>query len=95
MFDNVDKAREVFVKGLRKAKGTTTEIGLVESYFANPFGPHQRKEQTDIIIDDVFNQLFDNGIPVGEIYTKLAINGLEMKGPESAAKKIFEFIMKK
>ena len=94
LFDNVDKAKDVFVKGLRKAKGTTTEKGLVESYFANPFGPHQRMEQTDIIIDSVFNQLFDNKIPVGEIYTKLAIDGLEMKGPESAAKKIFEFIMK-
>jgi len=94
LFNNVVTAKEVFVKGLRKAKGTTTEKGLVESYFANPFGPHQRMDQTDIIIDDVYNQLFDNNIPVGEIYTKLAIEGLEMKGPKSAAKKIFEFILK-
>ena len=26
------------------AKGTTTEEGLVESYFANPFGPAQKKK---------------------------------------------------
>lgn len=94
LFDNVDAAKKVFIKGLRKAKGTTTETGIVESYFANPFGPHQRKEQTSIIIDRVFDKLFENNIPVGEIYTKLAIPGLEMKGPENAAKKIFEFVMK-
>lgn len=93
IFDNVDKAKEVFIKGLRKAKGTTTEIGIVESYFANPFGPHQRQKQTSIIIDKVFDQLFENKILVGEIFTKLAIDGLEQIGPENAAKKIFEFIM--
>ena len=35
------KLKLVFVWGARKAKGTTTETGLVESYFANPFGPVQ------------------------------------------------------
>lgn len=93
IFNDVESAKKVFVKGLRKAKGTTTEEGLVESYFANPFGPHQRMEQTDIIIDNVFNQLFDNKVIVGEIFTKLAIPGLEQKGPEKAAKRIFEWII--
>lgn len=92
-FNDLESAKEVFVKGLRRAKGTTTEKGLVESYFANPFGPVQRIEQTDIIIDKVFKQLFSNKVLVGEIYTKLAINEYEQKGPERAAKKIFEWIM--
>ncbi|MBU1019817.1 MAG: phosphoenolpyruvate carboxykinase [Firmicutes bacterium] len=93
IFENIDEAKSVFVKGLRKAKGTTSEKGLVESYFANPFGPHQRKEETDIIIDNVFEQLFSNNIIVGEIYTKLAIKGHEHLGPEKAAKKLFEWII--
>ena len=38
-FDNVDDALKVFRAGNRMAKGTTTEYGLVGSYFANPFGP--------------------------------------------------------
>ena len=33
------EAIEVFKRGARMAKGTTTEKGLVNSYFANPFGP--------------------------------------------------------
>ena len=93
IFKNIEEAKKVFTKGLRKAKGTTTETGIVESFFANPFGPHQRKDQTTILIDKVFNQLFDNEVLVGEIFTKLAIEGQEQTGPESVAKKIFEFIM--
>lgn len=92
-FKNVEDAKTVFTKGLRKAKGTTSETGIVESFFANPFGPHQRKEQTTILIDQVFNQLFENKVLVGEIFTKLAIEGKEQSGPENVAKKIFEFVM--
>lgn len=94
VFESKEKAKKVFVKGLRKAKGTTSEKGIVESYFANPFGPHQRVKQTDLIIDRVFDQLFENNVLVGEIYTKLGIKGLEQSGPEKAAKRIFEWIMK-
>lgn len=94
LFTDVDLAKETFKKGLRKAKGTTTEIGLVESYFANPFGVIQRKEQSDALIDKTFKTLFDNGVEVGQIYTKLALEGYEQKGPEKAAIKLFEWIMK-
>jgi energy-coupling factor transporter ATP-binding protein EcfA2 len=92
LFDNKEDAVQVFVKGMRKAKGTTSESGVVESYFANPFGPVQRQEQTNIIINDVFTKLFDNSIPVGQIYTRLAVEGYEQKGPEKAAKQLFELI---
>ena len=51
-FDNVDDALTVFRAGNRMAKGTTTENGLVGSYFANPFGPVQRQEQTEPILVD-------------------------------------------
>ncbi len=91
-FNNVDDAKKIFVSGRRKAKGTTTEEGLVDSYFANPFGPVQRKEQCDILIDKVYDQLFENKIPVGQIYTQLGIPGREMAGPKDAALKLLEWI---
>ncbi len=95
VFDNVEDAKEVFVKGYRKAKGTTSEVGIVESYFANPFGGLQKKEENDVLIDKVFNKLFDNKVVVGQIYTKLGLDGYELKGPEKAAKKLFEWLMNK
>ena len=45
-FSNLsEEAINVFRKGARMAKGTTTEKGLVTTYFANPFGPVQKKEE--------------------------------------------------
>jgi hypothetical protein len=44
LFDKKEDALAVFEKGRRLAKGTTSEVGLVESYFANPFGAIQRRE---------------------------------------------------
>ncbi len=91
-FENKDEAEKVFIRGARKAKGTTQEIGLVESFFANPFGPVQREEQTRKIIDIFFTKLFDDGILVGELHTKLAIPGMEHSGPAAAAEKLFELL---
>ena len=92
LFTNVEEAKSVFVRGARKAKGTTTETGLVESYFANPFGPVQLKEQTDVLIDIYFNTLFENNIKVGHIRTRLAVEGQEHTGPRKAAEKLLEYI---
>lgn len=93
LIKDIDKAKEVFVRGTRKAKGTTTEVGLVDSFFANPFGVVQRREQSERLIDKTFKALYDNDVEVGEIYTKLAIDGYETKGPEKAASWLFEWIM--
>ena len=94
-FNNVADAKEVFVRGARKAKGTTTETGLVESYFANPFGPVQLKDQTDPLIDQYFNTLFKKDIKVGQLRTRLAIPGQEHTGPRKAAEKLVEYIKNK
>ncbi len=91
-FDNKEKAEKVFIRGARKAKGTTQEVGLVESFFANPFGPVQREEQTRVIIDKFFTKLFEDGVKVGELHTKLAVLGMEHDGPAAAAKKLFELL---
>lgn len=72
-FTNKEDALAVFKKGARVAKGTTGEIGLVETFFANPFGPVQMQEQTNILLDKYFDYFFENNISVGEIYTGLSL----------------------
>jgi len=91
-FDSIEESLKVFRAGSRMAKGTTTEYGLVDSYFANPFGPVQREEQTDKILVDYFESMFEQGIKVGELRTRLGIAGNEHKGPKQAAIAILEYI---
>lgn len=93
-FDVMADALEVFRKGERFAKGTTSEVGLVSSYFANPFGAVQRKDENDQILVEVFEKLYQQKVFVGELYTQLARPGLEMVGPQIAAKKLLEYIVK-
>ncbi len=94
IMDNLNDAITVFEEGMRKAKGTTSEVGMTKSYFANPFGPVQHMEQTKILVKSYFSKLYDHKIPVGVIYTKLAIDGYEQKGPHEAARKLLEFLTK-
>lgn len=91
-FDNLDEAITVFEAGARKAKGTTTEKGLVTSYFANPFGPVQEKELAGKLIKQYFTDMQKNGVQIGEIYTSLAIDGKSKDGPREAAEELFTLI---
>ena len=91
-FNTAEEAIDTFRKGARVAKGTTTELGLVESYFANPFGPAQKSKECDVLLDRYFNKMFANNIKVGEINTCLAIQGLEKEGPRKAALELFDII---
>lgn len=91
-FDNVDDALKVFRAGNRMAKGTTTEYGLVGSYFANPFGPVQRQDQCEPILQDYFQRMFDQGVKVGQLRTRLGIKGNEHNGPKEAATEILKYI---
>ncbi|WPC41894.1 phosphoenolpyruvate carboxykinase [Clostridium sp. JS66] len=91
-FTNIDTAIDVFRSGRRMAKGTTTERGLVETYFANPFGPAQKVEDTDKLIYEYFNKFFQTGIKVGQLRTCLGVNGKEKEGPKKAAVKLLEQI---
>ena len=92
LFDDYHDAMGVFRRGERKAKGTTSEKGIVSSYFANPFGPVQRQEQTEVLLEKYFSKLSENNIPIGMIYTQLAIEGKEQVGPKLAAERLFEWI---
>lgn len=93
-FSSVEEALTVFRDGARLAKGTTTEKGLVRSYFANIFGPLQYKELHERIALRYFNQLFKNKVKVGQLRTRLGIPGYEQKGPESAARELIKIINK-
>ncbi len=90
-FENVEEAKETFIKGMRMAKGTTQETGLSETYFANPFGPMQQQETCGPIIDEMFEILDTNGVFIGEVYTHL---GIDPEGDDikKAAEALLEFI---
>jgi hypothetical protein len=90
--DNAEDALKVFKRGARMAKGTTTEKGIVESYFANPFGPVQRQAQTEPLLIDYFNNMFNQNIKVGQIRTRLGVSGYEHSGPKEAAKALINYI---
>lgn len=92
MFGSVDSALRVFAEGYRSAKGTSDESGLVRTYFGNPFGPAQRRELHDALAARYFRAMFEKGTPVGHLRTRLGIPGFEQKGPEAAARALFECV---
>ncbi|MDR0824283.1 MAG: phosphoenolpyruvate carboxykinase [Prevotella sp.] len=92
IYDDLDEAISVFEDGARRAKGTTTEKGLVKSYFANPFGPVQEREKTEKLVRSYFNDMKKAGTQIGEIHTSLAIDGKSKEGPKEAAEELFSLI---
>ncbi len=93
-FTDINEALKAFKSGKRMAKGTTSEMGLVETYFANPFGPVQNKEKCEILLDKFFDKFFKDNLFVGELYTKLGVSGLEKEGPHEAAKNLLNLLLK-
>ncbi len=91
-FDDLNNAIDVFESGARKAKGTTSEVGLVKSYFANPFGPVQEQPLAETLVRKYFSKMKENGVKIGEIHTSLAIDGLTKDGPKMAAEELFSLI---
>ena len=92
IYDNLDEAIKVFEDGARKAKGTTTEKGLVKSYFANPFGPVQERKETEALVRSYFKDMKEAGVKIGEMHTSLAIEGKTKDGPREAAEELFTLI---
>ncbi len=93
-FNDLEKAIEIFRKSERMAKGTTGEKGITDSYYANPFGPLQYKEICEPLARKYFRKIFDLGIFVGQIRTRLGIPGFETDGPQASAKELFDAITK-
>ncbi len=95
IFTQKDEALRIFKQGKRCAKGTTAEVGLVKSFFANPFGPVQQLEQTTLLIDQFFDLMYESHIVVGELYTQLAVENKEKDGPKEASKKLLTYLIEK
>lgn len=91
-FGDVESALAVFRLGARMAKGTTDEKGIVHTYFANPFGAPQRKAEHERVALEYFEGMFATGVKVGQMRTRLGIEGYEREGPKSASMELFRVI---
>ncbi len=88
-------ALAVFREGAAMSKGTTTEVGITNSYFANPFGPAQRQEQHEALAAATFAAAFKAGVFVGQLRTQLGLPGQESAGPRAAADALLDLIASK
>ncbi len=91
-FDDPERALEIFRSGARMAKGTTDERGLIHTYFANPFGAPQKKDQHEAIARAFFKRMAGGGVRLGQLRTRLGIPGYESAGPDAAARAILEYL---
>lgn len=90
--NDVDKALDIFRSGRVMSKGTTTTTGIVQTYFANVFGPHQYQELHEVLARKHFDKFFANQVFVGEMLTQLGVEGCEHNGPLNAAKDLLMLI---
>jgi hypothetical protein len=91
-FKSPEAALSVFRAGAVMSKGTTSTTGLVNTYFANVFGPAQFPELYDALAAKYFQKFFDCGIFVGQMRTQLGIPGQERSGPERAARELLALL---
>jgi len=92
-FADAARALEVFRTGYRQDKGTTDERGLVRTYFANPFGPEQLPELHEPLAQRYFAAAQEAGVRLGQLRTRLGIEGWEQEGPRQAAEALFRQLM--
>ena len=91
-FRSDEDALNVFRSGARLAKGTTDEKGLVHTYFANPFGAPQRRDIHERQAKFYFDYMFKAGIKIGQVRTRLGIEGFEHIGPRAASMGLLQII---
>lgn len=91
-FQSIQEALRVFRSGTVMSKGTTTSSGLVQSYFANVFGPEQYQDLYEPLAKIFFKAFFAQSKYVGQIRTRLALAGEERTGPEAAARALLEVL---
>lgn len=92
-FVTPEEAFHVFREGAVMSKGTTTTTGLVHSYFANIFGPAQRKASHDEIARRYFAHFYKERIFVGQLRTRLGVPGFEITGPKTAAEELLKVLL--
>jgi hypothetical protein len=93
--DSLDSALEVFREGAVMSKGTTTNTGLVRTYFANVFGPQQHQDLHEGLARHYFDAFYHQGVFVGQMRTRLGIPGQEHTGPEAAARELLKMLQGK
>jgi hypothetical protein len=91
-FSTADSALDVFRSGKVMSKGTTTTSGLVNSYFANIFGPPEYRDLHEKIAAEYFEAFFRSNVFVGQMRTRLGIPGFESTGPKEAATELLKVI---
>lgn len=91
-YRNIEDAIADFSKGERVALNTTAEKGRVSTYFANPFGPVQRRADVERFLPDYFHALFEGRIPVGKLFTRLSLD--RRNGPKEGAKALIRLFDK-
>jgi hypothetical protein len=91
-FSTVEHALAVFAEGAAMSKGTTTSTGLTRGYFANPFGPAQRQAEHEVIAARTFAAAFDAGVFVGQLRTRLGVEGFAAAGARAAAAALLDRI---
>jgi energy-coupling factor transporter ATP-binding protein EcfA2 len=91
-FTSAEWALDIFSEGAVMSKGTTTSSGLVHSYFANIFGPPEYKDIHDKIAAKYFASFFKKKVFVGQMRTRLGIQGHESSGPKEAAMELLRII---
>ena len=91
-YTDKEKAIVDFIEGKRMTMQTTSEKGIVSTFFANPFGPVQEEEKTRKIIESFFEILYKTNVKVLRIRTRLSYERKE--GPEKAAKEIYNELIK-
>lgn len=89
---SADEAMAVFREGRAMSKGTTTSTGLTSTYFANVFGAAQRRERHEEIAAEVFATAFQGDVFVGQLRTRLGIDGFASRGPQEAAVALLHLI---
>jgi hypothetical protein len=92
-FATPEEALEVFRMGYRQDKGTTDESGIVRTYFANPFGADQLRDLHEPLAREHFEGAFERGVKVGQVRTRLGIEGWEREGPRQAAEALFKLVL--
>lgn len=92
-FPGPEQALEVFRAGLRAAKGTTDERGLVRTYFANPFGAEQLQELHEPLARRYFGSAQAAGVRLGTLRTRLGIEGCERSGPREAGEALLRHML--
>ncbi len=77
------------------AMATTHEVGLSTSYFANPFGPLQKQDVCDPLIDKYFKVMNESSVKVGQVYTNLGVANKEEDALKKSAQAVLDLLQSK